>query len=126
MKQFRYWRDPLFLLGVSLYALNRWLILPHVDSPFLHGYFNDCLLIPCALPLLLWIQRELGLRTHDEFPQLGEIVFHLVIWSMLFEIIGPRYFPVTGDLRDILAYTAGGAIAWLWWQRTPLLRVVSR
>lgn len=115
MKRFAYWRDPLFLAACVLYALNRWLVKPHVHSPFLHGQFNDCLLIPCALPLILWLQRQLGLRAQDDFPSAGEIGFHLVVWSVLFEFIGPHLMRVTGDVRDVVAYAIGSFIAWCWW-----------
>jgi len=116
VKPFRYWRDPLFLAGCAGYALNRWLVKPHMHSPFLHGQFNDLLLIPCALPLVLWLQRRLGLRKHDASPTPGEIAFHLVIWSVLFEVIGPHIMRVTGDPLDVLAYVIGGVLAGIWWQ----------
>ena len=116
MKRFAYWRDPLFLAACVLYALNRWLVKPHVHSPFLHGQFNDCMLIPCALPLILWLQRRFGLRANDDFPSAGEIGFHLVVWSVLFELIGPHLMRVTGDAWDVAAYVVGGLIAWLWWR----------
>ena len=116
MKRFGYWRDPLFLLCCGLYAINRWGVKPHVHSPFLRGQFDDCLLIPCALPLVLWLQRKWSLRFHDEFPGAGEIGFHLLVWSVLFEVIGPHIMRVTGDVLDVLAYTGGGLLAWLWWR----------
>jgi len=116
MRQFSYWRDPFFLAGCALYALNRWLIKPCVQSPFLHGQFNDCLLIPCALPLVLWLQRRLNLRQHDDFPSITEIAFHLVVWSVIAEVIGPRVARVTGDMWDIVAYCVGGLLAWSWWR----------
>lgn len=117
MKRFGYWRDPLFLACCTLYVLNRWWVKPHVHSPFLHGQFNDCLLIPCALPLVLWLQRRLGLRQHDGFPTSREVLFHLAVWSVLFELIGPHIMHVTGDLWDAVAYLAGGLMAlgcWRW------------
>ncbi len=49
MSRFGYLRDPLFLIAVAGYVLNRWLLKPLVPSPFLHGHFNDLLLIPAAL-----------------------------------------------------------------------------
>lgn len=116
MKRFAYWRDPLFLTSCALYAANRWLVKPHVHSRFLRGQFNDCLLIPCALPLLLWLQRQLGLRLHDEYPQAGEIAFHLIVWSIVCEGIGPHVMRTTGDVRDVAAYTGGAIIAWAWWR----------
>ena len=115
MKRFGYWRDPLFVVGCALYGLNRWVLKPHVHSDFLHGQFNDILLIPCALPLVLWLQRQLGLRHHDLPPTLREIAFHLAVWSALFEVVGPHFLRVTGDPLDVLAYAIGGAVAGIWW-----------
>jgi hypothetical protein len=106
----------MFVTACVLYALNRWLVKPHIHSPFLRGQFSDCLLIPCALPLVLWLQLRLNLRIHDEFPSLGEICFHLIVWSVLCEVIGPHLIRVTGDVRDVAAYCVGGLIARLWWR----------
>lgn len=118
LNSFRYWRDKLFLLGCSLYTLNRWGIKPHVHNSFLHGYFNDVLLIPCALPLLLWFQRRLGLRSHDQAPTAGEIALYLGVWSILFEVIGPHLMRrATGDPYNVVAYVVGGVPAGIWWHR---------
>jgi hypothetical protein len=122
MRQFRYGRDPLFLLGCAAYALNRWGLKPHVHNVFLHGYFNDLWLIPCALPPILWIHRKLRLRAHDRMPGWGEILSHLIFWSVLFEYIGPKFMPgTTGDPWDVAAYCAGGLAAGFWWHRPSRL-----
>ena len=121
MKPFRYWADGLFLLACSLYALNRWAVSPHWNSPFLRGHFNDLLLIPCALPVLLRLQRWLELRDHDRMPDSGEIALYVVVWSILFEAIGPHLMRhATGDPWDVLAYTVGGIAAGVWWNRGAL------
>ncbi len=115
---FRYLRDRLFLLCCLAYAVNRWLLKPHLHSVFLHSYFNDTLLIPCALPPVLLAQRWLKLRRHDAPPEASEILFQLVVWSILFEWVGPHIMPHTiGDPWDVLAYAAGGLLAGLWWRR---------
>jgi hypothetical protein len=125
VKPFRYWRDGLFLLACSLYALNRWWIIPQTHNPFLRYHFNDLLLMPCALPLLLLGQRGLKLRTHDQMPCAGEIALYLTVWSILFEVIGPHLLRrATGDLWDVVAYVAGGLIAGVWWQRRAVFRRV--
>ena len=122
MKKFRYLGDGLFLLCCCLYAFNRWYVKPRVQSPFMLFHFNDTLLIPCALPVLLFMQRRLKLRMTDELPTAGEIVLHLVVWSILFEAIGPHIMPgVVGDPWDVVSYTAGGILAWFWWHRTRFL-----
>jgi len=118
---FRYGFDPLCLFGCGAYALNRWVLKPVVLHPFLQGQWNDLWLIPCALPWLLWAQRWFGLRTHDRPPTAGEIGLHLVVWSVLCEVIGPGLMRVTGDPLDVLAYAAGALLAWVVW-RPPIDR----
>ena len=116
--RFRYYLDALFLTGCAAYAINRWVIKHYVHRGFFHDHFNDCWLIPCALPLVLWLHRRLGLRPHDDPPRLSEIIPHLIFWSLLFEWIGPRFVPhATSDPWDVVSYWAGGALAWLWWHR---------
>lgn len=119
--RFRYALDPLGLLASTLYAGNRWGWKGHTHSTFLHGYFNDFLLIPCALPVVLLLQRWSGLRRHDDRPDASEICLHLVIWSVAAELIAPLFFPVTADPQDLLAYAAGAALSWGWWnvRRVP-------
>lgn len=114
--RFRYARDPLCGLACGLYALNRWGLKPHSHSAFLHSHFNDLLLIPAALPLVLWLQRRLGLRTHDAPPEARELALHVVVWSVMAEIVAPHFAHGTGDWRDALAYAAGALAAWAWWQ----------
>jgi hypothetical protein len=117
MRRFRYAADPLFLCCCAAYAVNRWLLKPNFDSAFLHGYFNDLLLIPCALPLVLWMQRRLGLRKHDNVPEITEVLFHLVVWCVLFEVIGPHLIRhTTGDPLDMVAYAMGALVALAWWR----------
>ena len=124
MRRFRYLRDPLFLVGCAAYAINRWMVKPHLDSGFFHSQFNDLWLIPCALPPILWLHQRLGLRPHDNVPQISEIMTHLVFWSVLFEWIGPKFVPHTiGDPLDVIAYATGAAVAGLWWQRNRWLNL---
>ena len=118
MPRFTYLRDPAFLAGCALYALNRWVFKPLCPGPFLHGYFNDLWLIPCALPAVLWVHRQLGLRSHDAMPRPAEIALHLVTWSVICEAIGPALVRgACGDPWDVAAYAAGAVLAGLWWNR---------
>jgi len=81
-------------------------------------HFNDMLLIPCALPPLLLVQRWLGLRTMDDPPTWSEIALYTVFWSILFEVIGPHLMRrATGDPWDVVVYFVGGIAAGLWWNR---------
>ena len=124
VKKFRYLGDGLFLVSSSLYALNRWGIKPHTHNAFLRFHFNDMLLMPCALPPLLWMQRQVRLRNTDDPPTWGEIALYTVFWSILFEVIGPHLLRrATGDPWDVVAYCVGGIGAGLWWHRG---RIFSR
>ena len=129
MNSFGYLRDRLFLVSLAAYALNRCLILPHLSGwvraqlpwawPFLHGHFDDLLLIPAALPVVLWLHKLTGLRQHDRPPTWPEMLFHLAIWSIIAKIIGPFYLHMgVADPWDLLCFTTGGIGAMLWWQRS--------
>jgi len=118
MRRFRYGRDALCIAACVAYAMNSWILPDSWRTPFLHEHLNDALLIPAALPLLLWAHRGLGLRAHDEPPRWVEIVITVVLWSVAAELVAPALFAnATGDWRDIVAYAAGAAIAGLWWRR---------
>jgi hypothetical protein len=116
VRRFTYVGDPIFLICCALYATNRWLVKPHVHAVFFHSWFNDLLLIPCALPPLLLIHRWLKLRAHDEPPTAWEIAGHLIGWSVLFEWIGPHIMRTTGDPWDVVAYTVGAVAAFCCWR----------
>jgi ubiquinone/menaquinone biosynthesis C-methylase UbiE len=121
VKGFRYALEPICLSACALYILNRWLIQPAFSWPFLHRYFDDILLIPAALPIILGIQRWWGLRGHDRPPTAAEILGHWAIWSLIAELIGPHLFPwVVGDLVDVVAYALGAVLAGTWWNRAGL------
>lgn len=115
---FRYVFDPLFVVAVSAYSVNRWFIRPALPPTevFLRGYFNDLLLIPAALPPLLMLHRKFGFRSHDNPPSVREIALHVMIWSVFIEIIGPSLYGVgTADAWDAVAYAGGGLMAWGAW-----------
>jgi hypothetical protein len=121
---FRYLRDSLFLVSTIAYVLNRWVLAPALDSSFLSGYFDDLLLIPCGLPVFLWIQRKLGLRTVDLMPHCHEILLHLIIWSVIAECIVPSILTYkVSDPWDFVAYSCGAVLAYLWWRVLPTARI---
>jgi ubiquinone/menaquinone biosynthesis C-methylase UbiE len=126
VKGFRYALDPICLLACALYTLNRWLIGPACSWPFLHEYFDDLLLIPAALPIILGMQRWWGLRSHDRPPTAAEILGHLAVWSFIAELVGPFFFPwVVGDFVDIEAYALGAILAGMWWNRGSLRKLIT-
>jgi len=104
------------MVACVLYVANRWCLPTALKGPFLRNHFNDCLLIPAALPLILWLQRRLRLRHSDAPPDWREVLLHLAVWSIAAEVVGPRLFSrATGDIWDVVAYTAGAIVATVIW-----------
>lgn len=117
MSRFRYAGDPLCLAACAAYAANRWLVPWALKGFFLRNYFADTLLIPAALPLMLWLHRRLGLRPADTSPRWSEILLHTAVWSVAAELIAPHLFArATGDPWDVAAYTGGALLSGLIWQ----------
>ena len=130
-RRFRYLLDPVFLAAVALYACNRWLVKPSAfgEVEFFHSYLNDLLCLPFWLPPVLLSYRLLGLRKHDSPPTSSELALHFVVWSVVFEAVGPRlraWYPTTvGDPWDVLAYGVGalvGGVLWGTFSLTSLYR----
>jgi hypothetical protein len=116
VKRFRYTLDPLCLVACAAYVFGRWYLKRHAADGFWHNQFTDLLLIPAALPVFLWIQRQLGLRRHDARPTWREIGLHFAVWSVAAEWISPALLHTgTGDWRDVVAYGAGAVLAGGWW-----------
>lgn len=115
---FLYLRDPLFLGASCLFGINRYYLRGHFGGqfPFLRQHWNDCYLIPAALPVLLWIFRKTNLRGHDAPPTWPEILEWTLLWSLVFEWFFPAFFHLgTADWQDVLCYASGAAIAgWFW------------
>jgi hypothetical protein len=121
-ERFGYWCDPLFLLGLAAYLLNRLVIKPHLPgySPFFHGHFDDCLLVPVALPVFLFVYRRLGLRPDDAPPRFWEMAWHVLVWSIFFKWFGPlALHRSVADPVDVACYAGGGVAAWLLWNFLP-------
>jgi hypothetical protein len=128
MKRFGYLHDRLFGCSLAVYAINRLAIRPHLAGyfqahlpwvwPFLHSHLDDLLLMPAALPVVLWLQRLTGLRKHDQPPGWGEMFGHLAIWSVMCKIVGPFHYHIgVADPWDVLFFAGGGVAACLWWHR---------
>ena len=120
-RPFRYAADPVCVAAAALYVLNRFLLKPHdVGGAFTACYVNDVLCLPLFVPLSLYAQRFLRLRPHDGPPRGWEVAQHAIVFSVVFELFIPRFtntFRSTADPWDVLAYLAGGAVAWVVWSR---------
>lgn len=112
MKRFRYAADPLCLAAIGLYVLSR--LMP--DFFGMYGWFRDLLFLPAAVPLYLWIERRVGVRSCDAPPAWQELMWLFIVWSVAAEGVAPVLFEnCTADAFDVMAYASGGIIAGLWW-----------
>jgi hypothetical protein len=122
---FGYWRDPVFLISLAIYVVNRTLIKPHLHhySPLFHGHLDDTLTVPVALPIYLFVYRWIGFRPDDEPPRWWEIGLHVAVWMVFFEWFGPVVLHRgVADPIDDCCIACGGLVAWALWQRGRLMR----
>jgi hypothetical protein len=118
--RFRYLRDPLFLLVLTSYFVNRLLLKPYLPNVISQSYWNDLICIPFWVPIQLFLARSLGLRPDDAPPRAHEILVPLLVWSALFELFLPYTASFRGvaiaDPVDVLCYCAGALAAALAWR----------
>lgn len=119
-RNFRYLRDPLFLTCVALYFINRLVIKRLMHGGFAHEHFNDLICIPFWVPIMLWLQKVVGLRPVAAIPSASEVFIPLVVWSLVFECwlpTTPAFAAYsTADHRDIMWYAIGAMLAACWWR----------
>ncbi len=124
--KWKYFADPLCIICLGAYVLNRFVIRPHwhrswLLGPFIHDHLNDSLLVPVALPIFLAVYRALSVRNHDRPPTLTEVLGHSLLWSLYFEVFAPVFLKYsTADFWDAVSYFVGGLIAWLIWNRREM------
>jgi hypothetical protein len=118
---FAYLRDPLFLVCFAAYWLHKLLVVCGLSNDWLRAWLNDVICLPFWVPIILWAQRRLGLRTHDGPPAAIELVVPLVIFAGVFEVWLPSTRTFAGlavpDPCDVLCYACGGlgsALFWSW------------
>jgi hypothetical protein len=119
-KRFRYLADPCCVICLIIYPINRFYLKPHhIGGWFTHGYLNDVICLPLFVPMILYFEHLIGLRPHYLFPALWEILQNFLAFTLVFQVITPRFpktFITAGDPKDIIAYVAGGMIAGVYWR----------
>ncbi len=130
--RFKYLRDPLFLLCAFTYVINRFILKRLWEDGFVHDHVNDLICIPFVIPIMLFAQRKLRMRHHDEVPLAHEILILIVVLSIVFEILLPLQtdvaHPAIADHMDVFHYVLGGLLAsmiWRYWYREADVRPVS-
>lgn len=97
---------------------NRFWARTAVGGVWLACWWDDFLLLPVALPPLLWIHGRLGWRPPSLPPRWSEIGLHWLVWSVACEVLAPLVWAAAvGDWRDVVAYGLGALLAGWWWNR---------
>ena len=128
-RRFRYVDDPICIVAMALYVVNRLVLKPrHIGGWLVHDYLNDLLCLPIFLPIILRLQSAFGIRRHHAPPTLLEVIHNWVIFSIVFEVVLPRLsaFDSVSDPFDCVGYLLGGLGAYLFWKRfyrTPRSRL---
>jgi hypothetical protein len=117
---FAYLKDPLFLACFFTYWVHRWSAAHGMSTPLLRAHLNDVICIPFWVPIMLWIERQLGLRQHDGPPNTIEVLIPLIVLAAAFEVVIPSHpewhVPTVPDPKDVLAYCIGSLVAVAIWQ----------
>ena len=111
---FYYLYKPLFIFSTLLYLVNRFCLKVFFNqTSFITNYFNDLLLTPVLLPIILTVGIIFKQRYWVFKPSLAEILFWVIIFSIFFEVITPCFNPrSTGDYMDAICYLSGGLVYW--------------
>ena len=113
-------RNPFFLLAISLYLANRYLLALLDLAKYKVPYLNDILCLPIVLTLALWLQQKLF--PHSARPRLNiaQVVFTVSYFAIFFEGILPAFSDrYTRDYWDIAAYAAGGVLYYFLFNPSP-------
>lgn len=90
---------------------------------FLRNYLGDFLLFPCAVPPLFWARDSLRGELAGVPPSWFEIGVLCLLWSLIFEWLGPVYLKRgTADPYDVIAYAAGAIICGIVWRAKAISR----
>ena len=95
------------IIGSLIYIAQKLLIeLP----TFVNNYVNDFLIIPIVLTVSLFILQWSRSDKNYQIP-LGVIFYICVLYSVLFEVIFPKYYTrYTADMLDVILYFIGGFV----------------
>lgn len=100
-----------FWLTTLLFTLNQVLEKYGVVIPYVHSYLDDVLCPGIVLGFALFVQQQLTYRNADYILSKGDIIFFVVWYSLLFEVIFPWFDQRHhSDLVDVLAYSIGALL----------------
>ncbi len=106
--------NPWFLVFLGIYLCLFILKKSDIHLGLLSDHGADLLAMPVVLNIGLWSIRVSASDRKDYRLKIWMILFTVVLYSVLFELVFPAYSDrATGDPLDALAYALGGGFfAW--------------
>lgn len=122
-RRFAYCGEIIFQIAALAYFSNRFVIGPAIHLAFLRNYLGDFLLFPCAAPPLFWMRDSLRGQLAGVPPSWVETGVLFLLWSFIFEWLGPIWLKKgTADPYDVIAYAAGAIICGIVWRARAVPR----
>jgi len=85
-------------------------MVPEYNFTFIRWYIADVLALIVCIPIFVNAQIIFRVRK-KEYITIIDIIIYFILFSIYFEIIGPKYLKnLTGDVFDIITYGIGGLI----------------
>ena len=110
-----YW----FLLGLLVWVVIVLLRKNDIYIPVINDHFTDFITVPMYCYLIEYIMNSwLG---YDWKPDFKFVLTSVLYLSLLFEVLCPKLSHLfTGDIYDVLAYTVGGVVYYIFKIRSAL------
>ena len=103
------------MVGSICYGIHRFLIgiSEFYRTSAFRGFFGDFLALIVCIPIFATSQKFFGLRKKQKI-YFAEVLSYSVMFSLYFEIIGPKYNTTfTRDFWDVVAYFLGALVLYL-------------
>ncbi len=98
-----------FWICLILFTINQFVEKAGIFIPYIHSYLDDTLAPGIVLGFALAFQQQLTFRAKAYIFSIGHILFFVVWYALLFEIVFPYFDPRHhADIMDVFAYSIGG------------------
>ncbi len=111
------------LISLFVYIMNK---AGYIFPNLIQWYLNDLLVVPIVATLSKWFMR-LVLQQSDFILMLWQVVFIVVAFSVIFEMVIPFWMErYTSDPVDVITYTIGGLFYWKVMNKCPAPKLLSQ
>ncbi len=100
-----------FWICLTLFTLNQLVEKAGIFIPYVHSYLDDTLAPGIVLGFALAFQQQLTFRNKSYVFSMGHVVFFVVWYALLFEVVFPYFDPRHhADILDVAAYSLGAIL----------------